>query len=100
MNTLAWVHSLAGLKSLTSKPIVQSKLQNLKRIWCKPVQKRKPIIAEILANLRIAAFSLLALMGFLRFDEAIQLKACEISITTDMAKISLPQTSSDRVARY
>ena len=94
---MAWVHSLAGLESPTSKPIVQSTLQDLKESL---VQKRKPITVEILsdmvkdtldnptlANLRITTFSLLAFAGFLRFDEAIHLRACEIKITTDVTTV-------------
>ena len=60
---------------------LESWWQGLKRILCKPVQKRKPVTTEILAdmiqdtnkqptlsNLRITTFSLLAFAGFLRFD--------------------------------
>ena len=50
-----------------------------------------------LANLRITTFSLLAFVGFLRFDEAIYLRACEIKITTDMARIYLPRSKIDQL---
>jgi len=84
INAISWVHGLAGLPSPTSNPIVQ---EGIKRIWAKPDQKRKPMPTEILAgmakdtlanptlaNLRITTFSLLAFVGFLRFDDAIQLR--------------------------
>ena len=100
VNALSWVHSLAGLDSLTNQPIVQATLQGLQRIWCKPIRKRKPITTEMLtdmvqdatkqptlSNLRITTFSLLAFAGFLRFDEAIHIRACDLDISTDMAKI-------------
>ena len=50
-----------------------------------------------LANLRITTFCLLAFAGFLRFDEAIYLRACEIKITTDMARIYLPCSKMDQL---
>ena len=103
VNALTWVHSLAGLDSPTDRPFVQATLQGLRRMWSKPVQKRKPMTTEILAymvqdtnrqpslsNLRLTAFSLLAFAGFLRFDEAIHIRACDVKTLVDMAKISLP----------
>jgi len=51
LNALSWVHSLAGLPSPTSNPIVQETFQDIKRIWAKPVQKRKPMPTEILADM-------------------------------------------------
>ena len=72
VNALTWVHSLAGLDSPTDRPFVQATLQGLRRMWCKLVQKRRPMTIEILAdmvqdtnshpslsNLRLTTFSLL-----------------------------------------
>ena len=109
VNALAWVHSLAGLDSPTDKPFVQATLQGIRRIWCKPVHKRKPMTAEMLAdmvhdtnrqpslsNLRLTTFSLLAFAGFLRFDEVIHVRACDVVISVDMVKISLPRSKTDQ----
>ena len=108
VNALAWVHGLAGLHSPTSNPIVQETLKGLKRIWSRPVQKRKPMPVEILAdmvkdflvnptltNMRITTFSLLAFAGFMRFDEAIRVRACEVEVTPIMAKIAIPSSKTD-----
>ena len=110
VNALSWVHSLAGLDSPMDKPIVQTTLQGLKRILCKPVQKRNPVTTEILAdmiqdtnkqptlsNLRITTFSLLAFAGFLRFHEAIHVRACHVEISTDMVRILLPRSKTDQL---
>ena len=110
VNALTWVHSLAGLDSPTDRPFVQATLQGLRRMWCKPVQKRKPMTIEILAdmvqdtnshpslsNLRLTTFSLLAFAGFLRFDEAIHIRACDVMVTKDMAKVSLPRSKIDQL---
>ena len=109
INAISWVHSLAGLPSPTHNPIVQETFQGIKRIWAKPVQKRKPMPTEILsgmakdtlanptlANLRITTFSLLAFAGFLRFDDAIQLRACDLQITPEMVKIVIRSSKTDQ----
>ena len=79
VNALAWMHGLAGINSSpTSSPIVQETLQGLKRTLAKPVQKKRPITKEMLAeiianannhpslaNIRLATACLLAFSGFL-----------------------------------
>lgn len=49
-----------------------------------------------LSNLRLTTFSLLAFAGFLRFDEAIRIRACDVEVSVDMAKISLPRNKTDQ----
>ena len=51
---------------------------------------------QTLANLRIATFSLLAFAGFLRFDDAIQLWACDLQIKSDMVKIAIHSSKTDQ----
>ena len=98
------------MDSPTNRPFVQATLQVLRRMWCKLVQKRRPITAEMLAdmvqdtnkqpslaNLRLNTFSLLAFAGFLRFDEAIHIRACDAEILEDMVKISLPRSKTDQL---
>ena len=110
MNALTWVHSLAGLDSPTDRPFLQATPQGLRRMRCKPVQKRKPTTIEILAdmvqdtnshpslsNLRPTTFSLLAFAGFLRFDEAIHIRACNVVVKKDMVKVSLPHSKTDQL---
>ena len=76
---------------------------------CKPIRKRKPITTEMLtdmvqdatkqptlSNLRITTFSLLTFARFLRFGEAIHIRACDLDISTDMVKILLPRSKNDQ----
>ena len=51
VHALAWVHNVAGLVSPTADPLVQTILQGLKRLHAKPVQKKKLMTAQILANM-------------------------------------------------
>ena len=109
VNALSWVHSLMGLESPMEKPTVQATLQGLKRMLAKPVLKRKPVNTEMLAdmiqdadkqpllsNLRITTFNLLTFAGFLRFDEAIHIRACDMEFSAGMVKILLPRSKTDQ----
>ena len=49
-----------------------------------------------LSNLRLTSFSLLAFAGFLRFDEAIHIRACDVEILEDMVKVLLPRSKTDQ----
>jgi len=109
VHALAWVHNMAGLQSPTTNPLVQTTLQGLKRIHAKPVKKKKPVDVLILsdmvedakssptlANLRITTISLMAFAGFLRSDEALHIRACDLEISQQMAKLSLPHSKTDQ----
>ena len=48
-----------------------------------------------LANLRITTISLLAFTGFLRCDEAMHIGACNVEITQERARLSLPCSKTD-----
>ena len=110
VNALAWVHGLAGTSSPTNNAVVQKTLQGLKRTLAKPVQKKKPITKEMiekivadanshpsLANIRLATACLLGFSGFLHFDELIHIRACDITIDSEMAKIHIPRSKTDQL---
>jgi len=48
-----------------------------------------------LTNMRITSFSPLAFAGFMRFDEAIQVRACDAEFMPLMAKICIPCSKTD-----
>ena len=109
VNALAWVHGLAGINSPANSPIVQETLQGLKRTLAKPVRKKRPITKEMigkivadanshpsLTNIRLATACLLAFSGFLRFDELIHIRPCDLSIDGSMAKIHFPRSKTDQ----
>ena len=90
VNALNWVHSLAGMDSPASNPLVQATLQGLKRMLAQLVQKKRPITSEMLqeihptlANLRLATACLLAYSSFLRFDELIHVRVSDLVISED-----------------
>ena len=87
---------------------MQTILQGLKQLHAKPVQKKKPMTVPILAdmvedanssptfaNLRITTISLQAFSGFLRCDEAMHIRACDVEIIQKKARLSLPCSKTD-----
>ena len=77
VHSLAWIHSLAGIRSPTSSPFVRNTLEGMKRVLATPVEKKAPISIELiraivddadhndsLANIRLATACLLAFAGF------------------------------------
>ena len=85
-------------------------LQSLQRQLARPVQKKKPITAEILAaivsdakqsnslaDLRLATACLLSYAGFLHFDELIQIKTQEIHMYDGYMTIAIPRSKTDQL---
>ena len=48
VNCSSWVHSMVGVTSPTSDPLVQVTLDGLKRMCAKPVQKKAPFSIEMI----------------------------------------------------
>ena len=93
VHALFWAHSLAGLESPGLNPLVEAILEGLKRMLAKPVVKKAPVMGKILkaivddaarnptlSNICLASACLLAYAGFLRADELIKLRSCNISM--------------------
>ena len=110
INALNWVHSLAGVQSPTHSPLVKATAEGLRRALARPVQKKTPmsvgILSEIvkdaeshpcLSNIRLAAVCLLAFSGFLRFDELIQLRPSDITITDEMMAVKIRRSKTDQL---
>ena len=109
VNSLAWVHSLASLASPSNHPLVQVTLDGLKRALAKPVTKKTPVTAEILSevvkdtearptlsNIRLATACLLAYAGFLRANELINLRPCDIRIADDKMIMRITHSKTDQ----
>ena len=81
-NALSWVHSVSGLDSPTTHPLVKATLSGLQRTLAKPVVKKEPMTIEMieavvrdaersgsLSDLRLATACVLGYAGFLRFNK-------------------------------
>jgi len=101
-NAIAWVHTTAGLVSTTAHPFVKATLEGLRRTLAEPVVKKEPVTIEMLeavvqdanssgrlSDLRLATAYLLGFAGFLRFDELINFRPCDIIIGVGMMDIKI-----------
>ena len=110
VHCLAWVHSVAGISSPTSDPLVRNMLDGLKRMLAKPVQKKVPFSLQMLqaivqdtnrddnlASIRLATVCLLAFAGFLRYDELANIKPCDLQLSQSHATIGIPKSKTDQL---
>lgn len=97
VHAIAWIHSIAGVPSLTCSPFVSIMLEGLRRSLARPIIKKTPFSTEMLAamvegtrsnetlpKVRLLAVCLLVFAGFLRFDELSKL--CPTNLTLDEGK--------------
>ena len=109
-NALSWIHSSAGLVPPSSHPLVKATLEGLQRSLVKPVIKKEPITVEMLdaivqdsarsgslSDLRLATACLLGFSGFLRFDELVNLRPFDFTITEEMMQIKIIHSKTDQL---
>ena len=112
VHALNWVHSLAGLDSPAQSPLVQTTLEGLRRLLARPVLKKNPVSVDILAdlvedsfkhptlsNVHLTAACLLAFSGFLRSDELISLRPCDIKISSNMMTVTIRHSKTDQLRK-
>lgn len=107
VNAASWAHQLAGLKPVSSFPFVQAMWAGLQRQLAKPKEKKEPISVEMLvamvqsadgslADLRLMAMALLAFSAFLRCDELVNLRCCDVVFNPSSMILSLPRSKTDQ----
>ena len=111
-NALTWVHATAGLPSPASSPFVCATKEGLQRSLAKPVVKKSPVTVKMLeaivedaqrsgalADLRLATACLLAFAGFLRFNELVSLRPCDIVVQQELATIHIARSKTDQLRK-
>ena len=107
INAVSWVHQLAVLKPIAESQFVGAMRDGLMRKLARPVEKKEPITSDMLAtmasssngslaDLRLLAMAYLAFSTFLRCDELIKLRCCDISFNAESMSISLPKSKTDQ----
>ena len=109
---IAWAHSLAGIPSQTETPLIQTTTQGLRRLLAKPIRKKEPMTVEMLqamvkdadknetlTNVRLVTACLLAFAGFLRFDELVNIRCCDLVLDQKMLKIHIPRSKTDQLRK-
>ena len=108
VNAIGWVHQLSGRPSLTESPFVRATLSGLQRKLAKPKIRKEPITTDMLATLvdslgsaptladiRLAAMSLLAFSAFLRYDELAKLRCCDIRFAAHNMSVHISSSKTD-----
>ena len=111
-NAIAWIHSTAGLATPTTSPFVRAALEGMQRILARPTVKKAPVTPMILedmvkdarkssslSDLRLTTACLLAYAGFLRFNELVNIRPCDISIHVDKMVLHLPRSKTDQLRK-
>ena len=108
VNGVSWAHQLAGFKPVSSFPFVQVVLAGLQRQLAKPKKKKEPISVGMLSamvqsadgsltDLRLMAMALLAFSAFLRCDELVKLRCCDVIFGPADMTINLPKSKTDQL---
>ena len=106
VNAVAWVHGIEGVQN---SPIVKATVAGLRRVLSKPKTKKEPVTLDMLHKMadslsrppsledsRLLALSLLAFSAFLRFDEVIRVRCCDVTFLTDHMVISIVSSKTDQ----
>ena len=111
-NAIAWVHSTAGLPTPTTSPFVKATLDGMQRLLARPTVKKTPITPDMLedmvkdvkesgslSDLRLTTACLLAYAGFLRFNELVNIRPCDITIQTEKMTLCIPHNKTDQLRK-
>ena len=109
VNAVAWVQQLAAHQPITSSPFVQATLAGLQRKLAKPWSRKKPITVEMLSRIvgsmgaspslsdvRLAASCLFAFAAFLRYDDLVRLRCCDIKFEERHMSVHLTASKTDQ----
>ena len=111
VNVLSWAHSMAGIPSPAAGPFVQTTLEGIRRSLARPVQKKDPVTIDLIADIvehtdksclsdvRLATACLISFAGFLRFDELVNIRCCDVQLATEMATIKIPRSKTDQLRK-
>ena len=108
--SVSWFHQLGGFPDPSKKAVVISMLDSAYKQLTKPVQHKHPITKDILSDmhdfmfesgewnlacLRDFSYILLSFSGFLRYDEAANVKRSHLHIMHDYMILDIPRSKTD-----
>ena len=110
--SMTWAHNLASVSSPAGSLLVKTTLEGLRRALAKPVSKKEPITVDMLkamvgdtnknpslSNVRLTAACLLAFSGFLRFNELINARPCDLTFCDKLVKLNIPRSKTDQLRK-
>ena len=115
---IAWAHKMGGLsESPTDHPLIKMTLDSVKRSLSKPIKPKEPLPLSLIQDIvlhfssdnalsviRFLFILLVGYAGFLRTDEILKMKVCDVKIHADHMLVSVPErkktTSTDKGTSY
>ena len=107
---IAWAHKMGGLtESPTDHPLVKMTLDGAKRSLSKPIKPKEPLPLSLIQDIALRFSSdnalsvirflfilLVGYAGFLRADEILKMKVCDVKIHADHMLVSVPERKNDQ----
>ena len=106
--SIKWFHSVLNFVSPTDGSLVSNILESAKRKLAKPISKKEPITSELLDKMYTRLFSdgnvknqricacLISYAGFLRSNELLNIKRCDILIYNTHMSIFIESSKTDK----
>ncbi|XP_019851172.1 PREDICTED: uncharacterized protein LOC109581484 isoform X2 [Amphimedon queenslandica] len=108
-NAVSWFSQTAGYTSISQDPFVKMALAGLQRSLSKPRRKKEPVSPVMLkemvdsldqdpslSDVRAVAIAFIAFYGFLRFDEVVKLRCCDVRFLSDHMVIKIVSSKTDQ----
>ena len=109
INAVSWFSQAAGLVPMTSDPFIKTVLAGLQRSLAKPKVKKEPVTPTMLremvdslgakpslSDLRIVAIAVTAFSAFLRFDEIVKIRCCDVDFLSDHMVLKIRSSKTDQ----
>ena len=109
VNAIGWVQQLAGYPPVSESPFVRIVLDGLQRQLAKPKVRKEPVSGDMitalvnslgdrptLTDVRLVAACLLAFSAFLRYNELVKLRCCDIAFSTNRMAVHITSSKTDQ----
>ena len=109
VNSISWVHQLAGYPAVSESCFVRMVLDGLQRQFAKPKVRKEPVTTDMmsalidslgaapsLSGVRLVAACLLAFSAFLRYDELAKLRCCDVNFAQKHMSIHIVSSKTDQ----
>ena len=109
INAVSWVQSLAGVEPISQNGLIKSVGEGFQRSLAQPKVKKEPVTSDMLrgmvasmgpapslSQVRLLNICLLAYAAFLRMDELIKLRCCDVRFTPEGMEITISSSKTDQ----
>ena len=109
INAVSWVQRLAGMETVGQDHIIRSINESFQRILAVPRKRKEPATPEMLkamvasmspspslSEVRLVSICLLAYAAFLRIDELVKLRCCDIKFCQEGLEVTIIASKTDQ----